>query len=166
MKKLRSQSWIAAPGLAALLLIAAGTAATAAVDVTPEDVARVTTNIVCTCGSDGCPPTHLVRHCSCTTAQAMQREVASMLAAGKSDEEIYSFYVEKFGPAVKAAPNAEGFNLIGWVSPFAALLVGGAIVMLAYRKLRTAAPAAAPAGSQGAEIDDKYRELLKKELAE
>ncbi len=135
-------------------------------DVTPEDVARITTNIVCTCGSDGCPPTHLVRHCSCTQAQTMQREVASMLAAGRTDEEIYAYYIQKHGKEVMASPDAKGFNLLGWISPFAALLLGGGIVLLAYRKLRTQAPVAAAAGAAGTEIDDKYRELLKKELAE
>lgn len=138
----------------------------AAEDVTPEDVARVTTNIVCTCGSDGCPPTHLVRHCSCTQAQKMQREVAGMLAAGRTDEEIYAYYVQQYGQTVMAAPDAEGFNLVGWLSPFAALLLGGAVVMLAYRKLRTKNPAGAPASAARTEIDDKYRELLKRELAE
>ncbi len=149
--------------LAALMTLAS---ALAVEDVSPEEVARVTTNIVCTCGSDGCPPTHLVRHCSCTQAQTMQREVASMLAAGKSDEEIYEFYIQKHGPAVMAAPDAEGFNLVGWLSPFAALLFGGAIVMLVYRRLRTREPEPVAATAADSQIDDKYRQLLNRELAE
>lgn len=136
----------------------------AVADVNQEDVLRVTGNIVCTCG---CPPT-LVRACSCHRAEEMTREVESLLAAGKTDEEIYQHYVSQFGSQVLAAPKPEGFNLVGWVLPFVALVVGGAGVALAYKKLRTRESALAAASRQTTSKGDreKYRRLLDRELSE
>lgn len=136
----------------------------AAVEVDREDLIRITGNIVCTCGSSGCPPTHLVRHCSCANAQKMSQEVASLLAEGKNDEEIYGYYIERFGATVMASPNAEGFNLLGWSLPFVALVLGGGVVVGVYRRLRTTQAASPPAARS--DLDPKYREMLDRELAE
>ncbi len=144
--------------MAALLVLLLGLPLTAG-DVDREDVARIASNIVCTCG---CPPT-LVSQCSCHRAGEMTREIEELLAAGKTDEQVYARYVEEFGKQVLAAPKAEGFNLLGWVFPFVALLAGGGIVIFAYRRLRTDETAAKRASEAGP-IDEKYRKILEKEL--
>lgn len=134
-------------------------------DVKREDVLRVTGNIVCTCG---CPPT-LVRACSCSRAEQMTKEVESLLAAGKSDDEIYQYYVAQFGAKVLAAPKPQGFNLVGWVFPFVALAIGGALVMVVYKRLRTVAVAAgtAPAASSPPTRErERLEKLLKDALSE
>ncbi len=141
-----------------LLVLVLGLAPLAS-DVDREDVVRITSNIVCTCG---CPPT-LVSACSCHRAGEMTREVEGLLAAGKTDDEIYQRYVEEFGSKVLAAPKAEGFNLLGWVLPFVALLAGGGIVFFAYRRLRVDTTATDRAAAAG-EIDEKYKKILEEEL--
>ncbi len=136
-----------------------------AAGVDREDVLRVTGNIVCTCG---CPPT-LVRACSCTRAEEMTKEVESLLAAGKTDDEVYQYYVAQFGPKVLAAPKPEGFNLLGWVFPFIALAIGGGVVLMVYKRLRTTeaisgvatAPSAPPARDR-----ERLEKMLKDALSE
>lgn len=103
--------------------------------VTWDDVLRVTDNIVCNCG---CPPT-VVSACSCGRAGEMNREVQSLLEQGKSDEEIYDYYVAQFGPSILAFPKAEGFNLVGWILPFVALGIGALVVVAAYHQLKAKA---------------------------
>ncbi|MFQ5739448.1 MAG: cytochrome c-type biogenesis protein CcmH [Acidobacteriota bacterium] len=147
-------------GLPILLLLLSTPLARSA-DVRHQDVVRVTSNIVCTCG---CPPT-LVSKCSCTRAAEMTGEVKKLLAEGKTDEEIYDYYVSQFGAIVLAAPKAEGFNLLGWVFPFVALLIGAGIVVVAYRRLRTRETPGKAAGSPPP-LDEKYRKLLERELKE
>ena len=147
-----------------LVALLASSVSAAAVEVDREDLIRITGNIVCTCGSSGCPPTHLVRHCSCANAQKMSQEVANLLAEGKNDEEIYSYYIERFGVAVMASPDAQGFNLLGWSLPFVALVLGGGVVVGVYRRLRTTQ--AGPSQSPRSDLEPKYREMLDRELAE
>ncbi len=147
-----------------LVFLALSSAPVAAAEVKQEDVLRVTGNIVCTCG---CPPT-LVRACSCTRAEEMTKEVESLLSAGKSDEEVYQYYVAQFGAKVLAAPKAQGFNLLGWVFPFFILATGGAVVWAVYRKLRTveANPAVAAATATPARDRDRLEKMLRDALSE
>ena len=132
-------------------------------DVEWEDVLRVTDNIVCTCG---CPPT-VVSACSCGRAGEMNQEVRRMLEEGKSDDEIYDFYVAEFGVQVLAAPRAEGFNLVGWIFPFVALGLGAAIVVAAYRRLRgDAARATSSRPTAERPADPQLQARIQRELAD
>ena len=135
----------------------------AAAEVDWEDVLAITDNIVCTCS---CPPTQ-VSACSCGRAFEMNQEVQNMLEEGKSDEQIYDFYISQFGHQVLAAPRAEGFNLLGWIFPFVALTLGGAVVVVAYRRLR-GDEVLPPAGQSTARkaIDPVIEERIKRELAD
>jgi len=57
----------------------------------------------------------------------MRREIACMVAGGKTDHEILDYYIDKYGKAVLAEPQ----GLEGWVVrgiPFLLLLLGGGVV--------------------------------------
>ncbi len=131
-------------------------------DVEWEDILRVTDNIVCTCG---CPPT-VVSACSCGRAGEMNTEVRGMLESGKSDNEIYDFYVSQFGLQVLAAPRAEGFNLLGWILPFVALGLGAGAVVAAYRRLRGEETQAALGSQKKPPIDPMLQERIRREVAD
>lgn len=89
-----------------------------------------------------------------------------MLEEGKSDDQIYDFYVTQFGPSVLAAPRAEGFNLLGWVFPFVALALGGGVVVLAYRRLRIDPALPSRQSRERKVIDPEIKERIKRELAD
>ena len=57
-------------------------------------------------------------------AVQMRGIVREQLKAGKSADEIRSYFVSKYGEWVLLAPPAHGFNLTVWILPFAALLAG------------------------------------------
>ncbi len=147
-----------------LLVLALLSVPALAGEVDREDVLRVTGNIVCTCG---CPPT-LVRACSCSRAEEMTKEVESLLAAGKSDDEVYQYYVAQFGAKVLAAPKAQGFNLLGWVFPFVILATGAGVVWAVYRRLRTAEAVSSVATAPAAPPKDRDRleKMLRDALSE
>ena len=89
-----------------------------------------------------------------------------MLQEGKSDDEIYEFYVAQFGAQVLAAPPAEGFNLLGWILPFVALGLGAGVVVAAYRRLR-GVDAQTALGSQAERtLDPQLQERIQRELAD
>ena len=80
---------------------------------------RVSDKLICQCGCNYgltvCP------HLQCPSAPVLRAKIREGLAAGKSEPQILEAMVAEFGPAILAAPPAEGFNLTAWVMPFAAL---------------------------------------------
>jgi cytochrome c-type biogenesis protein CcmH len=92
----------------------------------------------------------------------MFAELGKLVDQGKSDDEIMSYFVEKYGTTVLAAPPVSGFNLAAWVMPFAALAVGALIAIYFLRQFRSRW-ATAQQPNQGLEkYQDKVEEELKK----
>ncbi len=49
----------------------------------------------------------------------------SKLESGLTVDQIVKQYVDKYGETVLSAPTKSGFNLTAWITPFAALVIGG-----------------------------------------
>lgn len=58
------------------------------------------------------------------TAVAMREIIAEQVAAGRTDEEVIAFFVERYGEWIILEPPASGRTLAVWLLPPAALLVG------------------------------------------
>ena len=59
-------------------------------------------------------------------ANEMRRFIRARIAAGDSESEIKRKLAAQFGDAILAAPPREGFGLLAWVLPLAAIAVAGA----------------------------------------
>ena len=71
-------------------------------------------------------------------ADQIRAFVRERIAAGDTKSEIKDKLVAEFGESVLAAPPREGFNLLAWVLPFAALGVGIVFVgLVAWRWTRS-----------------------------
>jgi cytochrome c-type biogenesis protein CcmH len=94
-------------------------------------------------------------------AEQMRQEVRTMVAQGKSRDEILDYYVAKYGERILATPRPKGINRLVYILPWAALILGawGLFVLLKKRRL----PAPAPAPMQTAP-EDHYAEIIEKEL--
>jgi len=144
-----------------LLLLAIGLGFAAGAPMDKARVAKLTGNLVCTCGCANI----IVASCDCGQAAEMRKEVAAFVSAGKTDGEIYQAFEKKYGPAVLGAPKLQGFNVLAWVLPFVGLGLGAVIVVVVVRKLHP--KIAEPAAEQApAEIDERYKRLLDEELSE
>jgi cytochrome c-type biogenesis protein CcmH len=75
-------------------------------------------------------------------AQQMRDLIRDQLKAGKSPDEVRAYFVDKYGEWILLAPKAQGFNLVVYVIPFAAVLVGGFIVWRTVRRWTANAPTA------------------------
>jgi cytochrome c-type biogenesis protein CcmH len=64
-----------------------------------------------------------------TLAQDLRREVREMIAAGKSDDEIRDFMIERYGDFVLYRPRMTAQNFLLWAAP-ALLLLGGAVAVV------------------------------------
>jgi cytochrome c-type biogenesis protein CcmH len=67
-------------------------------------------------------------------AQEMRQVVRDQLAAGKTPDEVKQYFVAKYGEWILLQPSASGFNIIVYALPFALLLAGATVVVLAVRR--------------------------------
>ena len=61
-------------------------------------------------------------------ASDLRRQVREMLAAGKSDAQIFDYMTARYGEFVRFKPPLEPKTLLIWGAPFIMLLVGAGIV--------------------------------------
>lgn len=117
---------------------------------------------VCQCGCNynllHCP--HLV----CPSAPVMRKAILAGIGAGDSDEQIVASMVGQFGEVALAQPTMEGFNIVGWVMPFVALLTGLVLLYGIAKAWRKRAPQTASAASP--ELLEKYRGAIEQEMKE
>jgi cytochrome c-type biogenesis protein CcmH len=59
-----------------------------------------------------------------TLAQDLRREVREMLVAGKTDDEIRTFMIERYGDFVLYMPRMTPVNYLLWAAPVLLLLLG------------------------------------------
>lgn len=67
-------------------------------------------------------------------AQDLRKEIYDMLQAGKSDEEIKTFMVERYGDFVLYRPPVQSNTMALWVMPGVILLIGAIGVIIAVRR--------------------------------
>ncbi|NUO79231.1 cytochrome c-type biogenesis protein CcmH [candidate division KSB1 bacterium] len=125
--------------------------------VSLEQVQRVAGQLMAPCCWSGTADAHTSQ-----IAYDMRVQIREALAQGKSTEEILQAYVEMYGERILAKPTKSGFNLLAWLLPFVALVVGGFAM---WRFLhRNTAPVKAPIATT--EANDPYLQRVEKELKE
>jgi len=130
---------------------------------TVDDVSQ---GLTCQCG---CGLTVAnCNHPECSFSVPLRGEISRMLDKGMDRPAIIAIYRAKFGEKILSAPTTEGFNLLAWVMPFFALIMGGGFIVLMLGKWRHETPAI-PSGSEAdtvraAQIDPRLREKLDAEV--
>jgi cytochrome c-type biogenesis protein CcmH len=102
-------------------------------------------------------PGRTLADCPSPDATAARQEIREMLAAGSSEEQVRRNFEERYGLTIRGVP----LSAWGWGIPIALLVVGGAVLGLALRRLagRQAVAPAAPADSDlERELDAEIRE--------
>jgi len=89
-----------------------------------------------------------------TLAQEMKSVVREQLRAGKSEEEVKQYFVQKYGEWILLEPEPTGFNLAVYVLPVVLLLGGGVTVFVLARKWSRQGAGAEPPPW----YDDEYEE--------
>jgi cytochrome c-type biogenesis protein CcmH len=116
-------------------------------------------------------------HPSCSFSVPMREHIDTMLAHGMGRAEIIAYFRKQYGEKILSAPTTQGFNLFAWTMPFAALLVGGGLVVLMMGRWRGGPPSTpqtpqSPAASgpdnsgKPNESNPALRERLERELRE
>jgi len=94
--------------------------------------------IICMCGTCG---RKRIGECTCGLAAQMRAEVAQMVAQGRSREQVYQYYISKYGSQEPlASPINKGFNRLAWLFPYVMGASGAFMVgLVAFRWSRRTA---------------------------
>lgn len=131
--------------LTTVWLFAAALALAQSREVSDDEVNQVSKDLFCpVCDNvplDVCP----------TQACADWRElVRQQLAEGHSPQEVHDYFARQYGDGVLANPPRRGFNLLLWIFPIVALVVGGFFFWRYMRQLQRAGQTTAVAAPKTA----------------
>ena len=87
----------------------------------------------------------------------LRRQVESLVAEGRSDQQIKDYLVERYGDFVLYRPPVQRNTLALWIGPFVLLGAGFAAWILVQRRSRRNAP---PAPAEGGAERERARRLL------
>lgn len=128
-------------------------------------VSDISKQLICQCGC-----TLVLANCThseCMSRDTMTTLIEQRLAQGQSKEQIIQFFVAQYGEQVLASPPKRGFNLVAWVTPFAAILLGAGVIYIIIKKwVWQGRRSQASAVAEADEKDEEYQRRLEKELAE
>lgn len=132
-----------------------------------EMFSKLQSEMMCLCG--GCNSTlKSCPHANCGFAIPARKEMRTMLEQGKQPEEITTFFVKANGERILASPTKEGFNLLGYITPFLAILVAGSLVAKTVSRWAnresTEADDLKPGKGPDIAYDDELKEKMRKEL--
>jgi len=77
------------------------------------------------------------------SARAIRRDLRDRIAEGQSDSEIRRVYVDRYGESILLKPEQNGLGLLVWGLPVLFVVLGGAGLLIAFRRWRRAVPMAA-----------------------
>lgn len=74
-------------------------------------------------------------HVGCPSRGQEMADLGAQIDAGKTNQQIMSWFAAKYGMTVLAAPPAKGFDLLAWIAPFAVFGVAllGTILIIRHR---------------------------------
>jgi cytochrome c-type biogenesis protein CcmH len=108
----------------------------------------------------------------CGFSPRMHSDVMALVEGGYSADEILAAFEDVYGQQVLMAPKKEGFNLAGYLTPFAALGTGAVVLAALIRKwgrraaaVQAAQPVAAGRGAPSLEVDASADELARLDAA-
>ena len=95
-------------------------------------------------------------------ARAQLDKVRELVVEGKTDDEIYAYFVERYGEWALMEPKKSGVTLGLWLAPVLLLVVGVLLILSSTRKPLAAAPLADAAPAEGDDYLAKVRADLEK----
>jgi cytochrome c-type biogenesis protein CcmH len=98
-------------------------------------------------------------------ARNMRDLVRERLVSGETEDEVFAYFIQRYGDWVLMKPPARGVSLLVWILPGVLVIGGSALVVLVVKRwIRNApAPEAAPADEVPEEELRKVREELARE---
>jgi cytochrome c-type biogenesis protein CcmH len=110
-------------------------------------------------------------HPTCEFSVPVRDQIDGMLGRGMSGPQVIAYFRNKYGEKILSAPTTQGFNILAWIMPFAAIAAGGALMAFTVGRWRSKSPASTSTegtafGSDinGDAYDPELRRRLEREL--
>ena|ERR1700722_13908848 len=134
-------------------------------------VQEVSEGLTCQCG---CGLTVAnCNHPNCEFSVPVREQIGKMLGRGMGGTQVIAYFRGKYGEKILSAPTTQGFNLLAWIMPFAAIAAGVALVAFTVGRWRSKAPAPdskgdtpVAAGDDPNNFDPELRRRLARELSD
>ncbi|HEB73457.1 MAG TPA: hypothetical protein ENI77_12670 [Nitrospirae bacterium] len=130
-----------------------------------EVFSKLSRDLQCLCGCNStiasCP------HVKCGYAVPARKKMRAMLNDGKTYDDVVAYFVKKEGEVALSSPTKKGFNLVGYILPFIAIIAAGSgVAVTASRWAEKGRQGAAPQShpEPAPEMNDEMAEKLRKEL--
>jgi cytochrome c-type biogenesis protein CcmH len=153
---------ILAAGWIAIVLAVLAVGAFASVKASLQEVSE---GLTCQCG---CGLTVAnCNHPQCEFSVPAREQIERMITQGMGREQIIGFFRAKYGEKILSAPTSEGFNLLAWIMPFAAVFAGCFLIVGAISRWRANQALAEGALESGLARDDPaLKRRLEQEIRE
>lgn len=126
-----------------------------------EDLLRIELMIRCTCGCT--LDAHTCQYqMQCGESPVFTQRILAALEAGQSEEVILAGFVADYGQDILGAPPREGFNWVGYVTPWVAFVLSGLLISFFLRRNVRQGRESAPVVAS--DISDTDWERLRKEM--
>ncbi|QWD59656.1 cytochrome c-type biogenesis protein [Polynucleobacter sp. MWH-UH35A] len=96
-------------------------------------------------------------------ANDLRREIRTLIKEGKSDDQIRSFMVERYGDFVLYRPPVKPLTWLLWIGPFVILLIGIAGLLTYLRRRNNSVPNVTLTDADNQKIDAMLNAADKKE---
>src|SRR3989338_1397479 len=147
-----------------LILLLSGSASAVTIDEKYKPLyEKVSDKFMCLCGCGSTIKTCPMEKCG--FAVPFKEEMVGRIQMGETEEQIINYFVGKHGQQILSAPTKKGFNLIAWITPFAAIVVVGFLIKKIINKW-AAGQKTEDRSQKTEEVEDKYKKILNKELEE
>jgi cytochrome c-type biogenesis protein CcmH len=83
-------------------------------------------------------------------SQQMRAVIRQQLSQGRSEQQVISYFVDRYGSGILWSPPRQGFTLIAWIVPPAFLLLGAITMLLVLRGWQKTAKSSPHDGEAGA----------------
>ncbi len=103
--------------------------------------------------------------CQLPVCVEMKTEIVQKLAEGQSDQQIITYYRQRWGDQVLGYPPAEGINLAAWIAPIA-LIAAGALLLFRMALSWTAARRTVLAVPPAPDVSPELAARIERELRE
>jgi cytochrome c-type biogenesis protein CcmH len=97
----------------------------------------------------------------CHYSHPARQKIALLESQGKTDDQVVDSFVKDQGLQALSAPPTSGFSGLAWVMPWVAIALGLAAIYFFIRRFH---PQRAPAPEIDAEVMQKYRDTIDKDL--
>ncbi len=131
---------------------------------------EVSDALICQCGCN--LVVSQCGHVNCPSAVPIRQKIEEMVVAGQPKDSILAYFMNEYtfrgnpppGKAILSEPEGKGFDLVAWITPFAALVVFAMVVLVVVKRRTRTGDRPQEVAEEVSNIDSRLSSQIEKEL--